>query len=127
MILFPAVGALPDDHLDDGGVPLLVPTHAPRTEGLGQPGDMVILLVLLVLHVQAGDDDVETVAVARGHVSNVQPSLHGCGVGGVEVDDAGVGTDTLTPHIIVVTSGQTELGEEDTHRHHQPHHLPHTD
>ena len=58
MILFPAVGALPDDHLDDGGVPLLVPTHAPRTEGLGQPAHV------LLLHIQTRDDHVHAVAVA---------------------------------------------------------------
>ena len=51
-----------DDHeLDDGGVPLLVATHAPRTESLREadtrrgPG----------VHGEAGDDDILTVAVTE--------------------------------------------------------------
>ena len=109
---------MPDDHLDDGGVPLLVATHTAGTEGLGEPSDVV---VLGVLHQEAGDHHVQTVAVAGGHISDVQPPLLGCGVRGVEVDDAGVGADTLTPHIVVVTSGEAELEGEETEHH--PHYL----
>ena len=108
---------VPDNNFDDGGVPLLVPTHTPGTEGFRQPGDMV------VLYVQTGDDNIETVTVAGGNISDVQPSLLGCGVGGVEVDDAGVGTDTLTADVIVVTRGEAQLGEQtDQHHQVQPHH-----
>ena len=111
---------MPDDHLDDGGVPLLVATHTAGTEGLGEPCDVV---VLGVLHQEAGDHNVETVAVARGNISDVEPPLLGCGVRGVEVDDAGVGADTLTAHIVVVTRGEAELGGEETEHHHHPHYL----
>ena len=50
-----------DHELDDGGVPLLVATHAPRTESLREadtrrgPG----------VHGEAGDDDILTVAVTE--------------------------------------------------------------
>ena len=118
---FSEAEAVPDNNFDDGGVPLLVPANTPRTEGFGQPGDVV------VLHVKTGDDNIETVTVARGHISDVQPSLLGGGVGGVEVDDAGVGTDTLAAHIIVVTGGEGEVGGQADHHQDQPHHLSQSD
>ena len=120
-LLFPDVAAVPDHHLDDGGVPLFVPADTPGTEGFGKPGDVV------VLHQETGDDNIETVAVTRGNISDVQSSLLGCGVGGVEVDDPGVWTDTLTAHIIVVTGGETEAGGEETDQHREPHYPPQTD
>ena len=98
-----------------------IPAHTTGTEGFGQPGDMV------VLHIETGDDNIETVTVAPGYISDIEPSLLGCGVGGVEVDDAGVGTDTLAADIIVVAGGEGEVGGETRHHQDQPHHLSQSD
>ena len=82
---------------------------------------------MVVLHIETGDDNIETVTVARGYISDIEPSLLGCGVGGVEVDDAGVGTDTLAADIIVVAGGEGEVGGETHHHQDQPHHLSQSD
>ena len=50
------LSAFPDNNFDDESVPLLISAHTARTEGLREP--------LHVLVLQAGDDNVLTVAVA---------------------------------------------------------------